>query len=595
MKTDKMNLFGNNKKSNEKDVPAFGIDLGTTNSAIALVAEGTTPEIIKLDNHKPTMPSCVMWLGEDENGVDKFIVGQEAYEHRELPNVKYSVKGMMGTKDKVRLTYEGVTKEFTPEQISAEILKGLCQQVSYKYPNIKDVVITIPAYFDNNQIEATRKAGELAGLNVLATFREPTAAALLYTSVKASTKEEDILVYDLGGGTFDVSLVKSKKVEVRPDMDEFYGFPPRQGEESNGIVLDVLAKNGDMKLGGDDIDKAMYALVEHKLKDVGVKVDALTESSREFIILQLEDMKKGGTLRNGPGNFTTNWELEYKDGTKIENVKVAVTVQDFLIATEKIYSRTKKLLEEMLVNHKNIDNITLVGGSTKSDILKGLLRSDYPDLAINDALNPDESVALGAALQAKRLKYGDKNIKVFDILPLSIGVLSNGRVNKILRKNQSVPFTQTKKFVTIEDNQREIDIDVYQGNSSLPEECTYLGKLKINDLPDHKKGTLPIFIKLSVNADGLLKCSASVAGKHEEVELINVIKGNLEEKEETKVSPGRTLDKITMKKINRWKKMAERQENPNDTKLLLELIRQFENGDIDEDYLVESMQKIRNK
>ncbi|GAA0101559.1 molecular chaperone DnaK [Paraclostridium bifermentans] len=591
MRTDKMNLFGNYNKVDEKEIPAFGIDLGTTNSAIAVVAEGTTPEIIKLDNHKPTMPSCVMWLGEDENGEDKFIVGQEAYEHRELPNVKYSVKGMMGTKDKVKLTYNGVTKEFTPERISAEILKGLCQQVSYNYPCIKDVVITIPAYFDNNQIEATRKAGELAGLNVLATFREPTAAALLYTSVKTTTKEEHILVYDLGGGTFDVSLVKSRKVEVRPDMDEFYGFPPREGEDSNGIVLDVLAKNGDMHLGGDDIDKAMYKLMENKLMDAGVDVSKLTDSSREFIILQLEDMKKGGKLRNGPGNFQSNWDLEYVDGTKLTEIKISVTIQDFLIATEKIYSKTKKLLEEMLVSHKRIDNITLVGGSTKSAILKGLLKSDYPDLVINDALNPDESVALGAALQAKRLKYGDKNIRVFDILPLSVGVLSNGRINKILHKNQSVPFTQTKKFVTIEDNQREIDIDVYQGNSSLPEECTYLGKLIVNDLPDHEKGKLPIFVKLSVNADGVLKCAASVAGKYEEVELINVIKGNLDTNEQAE---DKTLDKLTLKKINRWKKMAKRQENPNDSKLLLELIKQFENSEIDEEYLVESMQKIRN-
>lgn len=588
-----MDLFGKRKGDVEtKGTPCFGIDLGTTNSAIAIVKEGNIPEIIPLENGKVTMPSCVMWLGEDSNGVDKFIVGHEAYKRRHLSNVIYSVKSLMGTDKKITLEYEGNKKEFTPVQISAEILKGLCEQIKYKYPEVKDVVVTVPAYFNNNKIKDTQEAGRLAGLNLLATFREPTAAALLYTAIRKSNEDENILVYDLGGGTFDISLVKSKRVDIRPEIDEIYGFEPPKGEDSNGIMLDVIAKNGDMKLGGDDLDTEMRRLMFNKIESQGYSTTNLTKETEELILLKLEDMKKGGTLKNGPGNYKDEWTLKYTDGTPEVNVELQITVKDFLIATEKIYRRTKYLLDEMLVDGMIIDSIALVGGSTKSDILKGLLKSDYPDIVINDALNPDESVALGAALQAKRLKYGDKNIKVFDILPLSIGVLVNGRVNKVLYKNQSVPFSQTKRYITSEDNQKVIHIDVYQGNSTIADECEYLGQLAIDNLPPHKKGTLAVMVTLSVDADGVLKCRTKVGDLVKEIELINVVKGTLEDKTNTN-DKIKTLDKVTIKKIGRWRKMIEKQDNMDKREELNSLVNAFENGNIDEDYLVEEMQRIR--
>ena len=593
-KTLEMNLFGNDRdRKEDKATPCFGIDLGTTNSAIAIVKEGNTPEIIPLENGKVTMPSCVMWLGE-KDGIDQFVVGHEAYKLRHLPNVVYSVKSLMGTDKTVELTYNGVTKSFTPVQISAEILKGLCAQIAYKYPTVKDVVVTVPAYFNNNKIKDTQEAGKLAGLNLLATFREPTAAALLYTATRKSTADENILVYDLGGGTFDISLVKSKRVDVRPEIDAIYGFEPPQGEESNGITLDVIAKNGNMKLGGDDLDTEMRRIMYHKIESQGYSTKNLSKETQELILLKLEDMKKGGTLKNGPGNYKDTWTLKYTDGTPTVDVELQITVKDFLVATDKIYKRTKYLLDEMLVEGMEIDSIALVGGSTKSDILKGLLKSDYPDIVINDALNPDESVALGAALQAKRLKYGDKNIKVFDILPLSIGVLVNNRVNKVLYKNQSVPFSQTKRYITSEDNQSVIHIDVYQGNSTIPEECVYLGKLVIDNLPPHKKGTLSVFVTLSVDADGVLKCRTKVGNQVKEIELINVVKGEIDKSEENQENkPSRVLDKLTMKKIGRWRKMIEKQSDFTKKEELNRLVNDFENGKINEEYLVEDMQRIR--
>ncbi len=566
MNTKRMDILGQGINTSDR---TFGIDLGTTNSAISIVAEGNTPKIIKLKDGRTTMPSCVTWLGDCN-----FLVGRESYVQRYLPNTVYSIKRIIGTDETVTLHHEGKSRVFTPEEISAEILKGLCKHVEDEYGVVKNVVITVPAYFNNNQVEATRKAGELAGLNVLRTFREPTSAALNYSVVREVKNEEKILVYDLGGGTFDASLVSTRRVESYPEIDEIYGFETEEisGEESNGIILDVLKKNGDMFLGGDDIDEELLKIVLRKLEDKGINTEDLTKSSREYLKLKLEGFKKEGIAQYNSVN-----DLEFNDGTILKDVEVPITIQDFTDATKVIYNRTKALTDEILENTK-IDSIVTVGGSTKSPLIKSFLKSDYPEVKINDALNPDESVALGAALQAKRVMHGDKRVQVFDILPLSIGILANNRVQKMLHKDQTVPFSTTKKFTTIEDNQERISVDVYQGNSIIPEECTYLGKLTMDGIPPRKAGEPTIFASLAVNADGVLKCKVIIEGKVKEVELVNILKGNKDDNNH--------LDERKRKKLIRWRRAAEKKDNRD---ILLKLLDDFEKGLVDEKVIVSKM------
>lgn len=568
METKRLDIYGEGIKSSNK---TFGIDLGTTNSCIGIVAEGSTPEIIKLDTGKKTMPSCVMW-----DGGNNFIVGERAYQKRYKANVVYSVKRIMGSNETVKLVHEGNTKTFTPEEISAEILKGLCKSIEDMYGKVKNVVITVPAYFNNNQIEATRKAGELAGLNVVSTFREPTSAALVYSSVKTSKERENILVYDLGGGTFDVSLVTTKRTECYPELDKIYGFTyDINGEDSNGIVLDVLRKEGDMFLGGDDVDNELYKILEKKLKSQGINTDDFTRATKEYLKLKLESFKKSGIK-----NYLSVNRLEFNDGTILEDIEAQVNIQDFADATKIIYDRTKVLLDKVLKDVK-LDSIVLVGGSTQNELIRSALRNDYAGIRIDHALNPDESVALGAALQAKRLTHGETSIKLFDILPLSIGVLSGDRIERMLYKDQSVPFSFTKLFTTSEDNQVKISVDIYQGNSTIPEECTYLGKLHMDNLPMMPKGKLSIYVTLSVNSDGVLKCTTSVNGMVKEIELVNIIKGNKEGSSE--------VDERTKKKLIRWRKNIMRSENKE---ILLKVLESFENGLIEENILVKKMQEL---
>lgn len=564
MKTKKVE-FAN---ANNKAKPTFGIDLGTTNSAISLVSSGNTAEVLDLNGRK-TLPSCVMWLGGNN-----FIVGEEAYEKKYLPSVKYSVKRHMGTHDNIVLEHNGEKRTFTPEEISAEILKELCRRVEPTYGKVEDVVITVPAYFTNTQVEATRKAGELAGLNVISTFREPTAAALCYVNVNTDEQDKKILVYDLGGGTFDVSLVSAKYAVVNEHIDSIYGFEEEvKGEVSNGVALDVLKKIGDMHLGGDDIDDELLNIYKDKLKEKGINISDVSKETYEYVKLKLEQYKKskieGVTLRN---------DIKMVDGTVLKDTDIYMSYADFFEATRVIYDRTKKLLEEVLDGESNIDYIVLVGGSTKSDNIKSLLRQDFPGVIIHDALNPDEAVALGAGLQAKLLTHGDKSIQVYDILPLGIGVLANGRVSKLIKKNQYVPYSATKNFVTVEDDQEFINVDVYQGNSNIAEECTFIGRLHIDDIPKAPKGDITVTVTLNVNADGLLKCKATVGSITKEVELVNMFKGNAE-------SPV-ALDKRKQKKLVRWRKQVLKVKDAKHKEELFEQLDKFEHGEDNEKELL---------
>lgn len=524
--------------------PAFGIDLGTTNSCIAVIKTGEEPGIIRLRNGKTTMPSCVMWMGDD-----RFIVGSEAYEHRYQPNVAYSVKRKIGTDEKVVLEYQGIKRDFTPEEISSHVLTQLCEEAGDIFGKVEDVVITVPAYFDNNQCERTRKAGEMAGLNVLGIFREPTSASLLFNKNIQTMSEENVLVYDIGGGTSDISLVSMRATYSDDELDSIYGFEKK--EDDTGVSIVVKAIAGDSHLGGDDIDKAIIDTVLTKLKENGLDMETVTKEDIEELKLRFEKYKKN---------------MQYNIQAQLKGITADITSSDWYSAVKSVYDKTKVLLDSVLTEEerKNVKSIVLVGGTTKSDILRSMLEQDFRGVTISSALNPDESVALGASIQAKRLKFGMGRIQIFDALSLSIGVLAKDKVERILKRNHSVPYSETRVFKTSEDNQQQIDLHIFQGNSSIPEECVHLGMMSLTGFKPMPAGENSVAVTLSVNTEGVLKCHASIEGVEKEVELINLF---------------RSAKQITIddKKIIRWTRVANKLEERG-KELLINKIEDYKNG-----------------
>lgn len=560
-----MDMFG------DKNRPAFGIDLGTTNSCISVLKSGKIPTIIPVNEGKVTLPSCVMWKGGD-----KFIVGQEAYDLKFKANVASSVKRIIGTDEKVTLEYGGKKLVLTPEEVSAKVLKELADKASEKYGKVQDVVITVPAYFNNNQIEATIRAGKLAGLNVLKTFREPTSAALTYVLDDIKKPEVTVLVYDLGGGTFDISLLKITKAQDTSEIDAIYGFE-KTDETSGALSLSVLKTDGNSRLGGDDIDNELYKILAHKLREQGFDPNYIPVEEAKSLKHRLEYAKKNA---NAVVSLSLDFKMNDKEGTRVKT-SVYITPEDSFNATKKIYDQTKICMDRALngINLDQIDCILLVGGSTKSQVIKTLLAKDYPSVFISDALNPDESVALGAGIEAKRIKFGMSDMKVYDVIPLGIGVLADDRIVKIIPKNQMVPYTATRNFGTTIDDQEQIGLHFYQGNSSIREECTYIGSLVIKDIPKGKAGSVKVKVAMTINADGVLKCRATIGNIDRSIELTNLFTGK-----EDNPSP---LTDIDMKKYNRWKRLVNRIDNPKKQSEFKQLLENFKNHKADEKVIVE--------
>ena len=517
-----------------------GIDLGTTNSAISILVDGDIPEVLPLRNGKKTLPSCVMYTGGDS-----FIVGEEAYKQRYLPNVIYSVKRFMGLDTPITLTYGNESKTLLPEEVSSLILKQLCDEIEPTYGKVTSAIITVPAYFNNKQLQKTKKAGELAGLNVLKVMREPTSASLIY-DFGNSMENKTILVYDLGGGTFDVSLVQltgKKTHQSYSEIDKIYGFPEKSKDTAGAKSLTVLCTDGDAHLGGDDLDIELYKIVEQKLKETGIDVSRITKETKEKLILRLEGLKKGGY---------TNCRIPLViNGISVD---IALDYYDFWNATEVIYKKTKKYIDNVLKNIAlgNLTSIVLVGGSTKSAILKDMLHRDFPGVTIDDAFNPDEAVARGAAIEAKRILFGDSTLQVYDVVPQNIGIgdMVRGTVSVAIKRNQSIPFiSREKTFESTHDGQKTMNINIYQGNSRLLTECEYLGTICLEDLPSKPKGDLQVKIILSVNVSGFLKITTVINGDIKEAVLSNIFQNT--DKQATSQS---ALSKD--KKYLRWRKLA---------------------------------------
>lgn len=496
----------------KKKVPVFGIDLGTTNSAISVVAAGTAPKTIELHNGRMTMPSCVMW----RNG--EFVVGYEAYKHRGDENVIYSVKRMMQDRSaKVILRDNGETAEFTPAEISAEILKGLIAETDGVYGEIKDVVVTVPAYFDQNGISATREACELAGLNLIGIANEPTAASLCYQLDPDSGEEKDVLVYDLGGGTFDVTIMRLKNNSDGGDAFEMlYGGGSTKNEGENKVSVVTLGISGDMHLGGDDIDYELLKIILKRLKGEGVDTTQFTSTYKEQLLLRLENYKKDSVN----AIYNLNIDTIGKNGKPIK-AQVQVASEDFAKSAEIIFAKTKKIVDDLLRRtENNVCSIVCTGGSTKNSWIQRKLAECYSQYRIDNALSPDLSVSQGAAIQGRLMKFGDNDIQIFDILPLTIGVLTEQvKSSSLIPNGTPLPVTKSMLLTTERDNQTAVEVTLLQGNSVDADECVPLGSLRIDDIEPRPAGEAELQVIVSITANRLMKCMAKIDGIEKELTL----------------------------------------------------------------------------
>lgn len=564
----------NKTNDSVKTSPAFGIDLGTTNSCISVLRKGTLPEIIPMRDGSHTLPSCVMYKSKD----GKVVVGREAYENRHLPNVVYSSKRKMGSDEKIKVEVDGVSFEVTPIEVASEILKELVFQISDRYKDVKDVVITVPADFDVKQVNDTIEAAKLANLNVLSIFREPTAASLAFNL--KDRVSGDILVYDLGGGTFDSSIVSITNPKGEEEKDDFdiYGFD--ENEEDDEIKYVVKSTRGDSNLGGDDFDLKMYEIYCRKLSEQGYNPKLIPNEEKEKIILRLESLKKTGVHNT----YEAYANYSYGKGKKKVNVeaKVVLGPEDFFEATTFIFEKSKKLMDDLLKDYRgNIGAIVLVGGSTKNPFIKKLLESNY-NVEVYDQLNPDESVAMGAAIQANNLKFKDSKMTVLDVISNGIGVFADNRVVNIIPRDQMVPCSVSKLFATTVDNQKFINVVVYSGNSTIPENCVNLGVLELENTKMGKAGTVGVVVKLSIDSNGALECSVKVGDTYKKVSLKNVFGAKVKQ------------TSMKEKQCSRWKSYA--MKLPNDKRdRLLNLIELYELEQLSEEEVINCVREFKQE
>ncbi|GHU57843.1 hypothetical protein AGMMS49975_23920 [Clostridia bacterium] len=385
-------------------------------------------------------------------------------------------------------------------------------------------------------------------------MKEPTSAALLYNQDESVKGSKRILLYDLGGGTFDVSVVTISE-QQDSDLDAVYGLA--SGDDKT--LFSVVKILGDMRLGGDDVDGILAQRCIARLRALGVNQGDLSAFDRERIVLWVEQNKKRGVAT-------------YAKETTINGKKVEIRLEpsDFAEAFSKIYAKTKVLVDRVLASPEvsgKVDQIITVGGSTKSYIIRQLLRRDFPNIALNTSMNPDESVALGAAIGAKRAKFGDDSVNILDCLAMNIGILSEGYVQTVLRAGEQIPCSHQSTFYTVVAGQKSASLAVYQGMTKFPDECTLLGKLMVDDLnlPEDKLGQ--IVVTLVVNSNGILEILAETPNTEpQKMALVNVA--------------GVSTHASDNKQLQRWKRFANGL-SPDDCATLLSLIAQYESGGLD--------------
>jgi molecular chaperone DnaK len=484
-----------------------GIDLGTTNSVISAM-EGGEPVVIANAEGGRTTPSVVAFTKTGERLVGTLARRQAAVNPE---NTISSIKRFMGRQlDEVsteakqvpykvvagkdgRVEIEVVGQKYTPEQISAMILQKLKTDAeSYLGEKVTEAVITVPAYFNDAQRQATKNAGQIAGLNVLRIINEPTAAALAYGLDKKVN--EKILVFDLGGGTFDVSIL----------------------EVGEG-VFEVKATNGDTHLGGDDYDRrAVDWLADEFKKDQGIDL----RNDRQALQRLTEAAEKAKIELSQRMETEINLPFITADASGPKHLAITLSRSKFEQLTTDLTERCRKPFEEALkdasLTAKDLDEVILVGGSTRMPVIQELVKS-LTGKEPHRGVNPDEVVAIGAAIQGGVLKGDVKDVLLLDVTPLSLGIMTEGEVNtKLIERNTTIPTSKSQVFSTASDNQNSVEVVVLQGERPLARDNRILGTFNLDGIAPAPRGMPQIEVTFDIDANGILNVSAKDRGTGKE-------------------------------------------------------------------------------